>query len=467
MDAFERSIRSREMHLLLGICLLALLIRVAFSFVLFPRLADPLNLGRDPDLFGWLATNWATGKGYAWYEGAGPTTFRGPGYPLLLAAVYRVFGDLLPGAVLAQCLMGALLCLVIYYTGELVFGAWVGYTAAFLGALHPLLIWYSPRLRYEPLLALLLALAVYWMLKAQDSRALKDAFLMGLFLGCAALVNQVVILLPLVVLAGFLLLPKTHKATLAKQLAVALVTMVAIITPWTVRNYQASGRIIPVHSGAVMDFIKGNYELEHYDEAPLQLVKLEQIADEHVARLLGLDPSEYDLRAEGVDQALLPHALSFVRNEPGKLLAKIAVMVPRFWYLSESPLKSWVLASVQGPFLLLASVGALHALRTSRRVLLLVLITVYFNLVYAVFHGQARFSTLVVPYVIILAAAALPRIFDAIKRWRLRQAVKVMRSATCGMCRSTYIIGGNGIESRFTDSGNGLNGSSVEGEASD
>jgi 4-amino-4-deoxy-L-arabinose transferase-like glycosyltransferase len=417
IGAFQRSISNPEIHFLLRIGLLALLIRVVFSFVVYPQLAGPLGLGVDPDYFGQLAQNWVDGKGYIFYEGGEPTTYRGPGYPLLLAALYLVFGNLLPVAVLAQCLIGALVCVVIYYVGKHLFGPWVGRTSALLATLHPLLIWYSPRLRYEPLLTLLLSLGIFWWLRARDSRSPRDAFLVGLFFGCAALVNQVIILLPLVLFAGSRLL-KSQETVLTRQFVIALLTMVAIVAPWTVRNYQVSGEFIPVHSGSVRMFIWGNYEFEHYHEAPLQSGKLMKMGQAHLAQLMGFDPSWFDFRMNGIDEELLPHALSYVRSEPGKLLAKTIVQVPRFWYLSETRLKTWVVAAIQAASLLPAAIGSYLTLRSSWSALPFLLAVAYFNLVYAVTHVEARYSVPIIPFVVILAAVGLRAIVDAVRGLR-------------------------------------------------
>jgi 4-amino-4-deoxy-L-arabinose transferase-like glycosyltransferase len=426
MNTLKRSIHNPEVQLVLGISLLAFVIRIVFSFVLFPYLSDPLGLGVDPDSFGRLAQHWVEGKGFVFQEGALPTTGRGPGYPLLLASLYLVFGNLFPASVLIHCLLGAFVCVVIYYSGKLVFGSWVGYTAAVIVALHPLLIWYSPRLRYENLLTLLLAIAIFWSLKLQDTRSLKDAFLIGLFFGCAALVNQIVILLPLVLFAGFLL-TRALTATLARQFVIVLLTMVTIIAPWTIRNYRVSGRIIPVHGGGIVQFIKGNYEFEHYYEAPLQSVKLDLMGVAYVAHLVGHNAQGFDILMTDLDQTLLPRAISSLQNEPGKALTKIVVQAPRFWYLSESPLKSRVLAIIEAPLLLLAAVGAFGILRTSRRGLPILLTVLYFNLVYAVLHVEGRFSAPVVPFVAILAAAGLRTIVAVVRNWRLHQVANRMQ----------------------------------------
>jgi hypothetical protein len=62
LNGFQRPIRNPETYRVLGISLLALLIRVVFSFVLSPHLAGPLGLGTDSDLFGQLAQNWGSAQ---------------------------------------------------------------------------------------------------------------------------------------------------------------------------------------------------------------------------------------------------------------------------------------------------------------------------------------------------------------------------------------------------------------------
>ena len=406
MNIWRRAILLPEAYLVAGICLVALLARLVFSFAVFPRLAGPLGLGTDPEFFGQLAQNWAAGNGYTFYPGEPPTTFRGPAYPIALVIGYRIFGNMLVGATLIQCLMGAALCAIVYLTGKRVFGPRVGLIAAFLAAIHPLLIWYTPRYRYETLLSLLLTLYVYWLLRTLDSRLYKDAILTGLWLGAAALVNQIVVLLPLALLPALLLL-KTGRARAFGLLTVTVLTMALTILPWTIRNHQVSGRFILVHSGGVTQFFKGNLEYEYYDEAPLQLMKLEDAAMTRMAKMLGIEWAAYDERHPGMDEAVWPFLLADLRDGRVNLIAKIAAQTPWFWYLSESPIKSYFLAAIQGVLLVLALFGVYRVLRDKRSGILFVLIIGYFNLVYAATASHARYATPIVPCVVILAAAGL------------------------------------------------------------
>jgi 4-amino-4-deoxy-L-arabinose transferase-like glycosyltransferase len=395
-----------RLHLLLWIFIFALLIRLFFSFVIFPLLEGPLILGTDPDRFGQLAMNWVDGKGYTFGGELEETTFRGPGYPLVIAGVYFIFGNIFPYMIFVQCLLGSLVCVVTYQIGRRVFNTYVGYIASILTALHPLLIWYSTRLRYEYLTTLLLVFGTFFWLRFIETKSLKDIILTGIFFGCFALTNQVIIFSPFLLIPG-LLLRKPPRAKYLMRSTLLLLTMVAVISPWTFRNYMLSGRIIPVHSGGIYDFVKGFFEYEFHDEAPLQLSKIEHIAITHVSELLGIDPSQFNNTAEGVDQALYPYAISIIKNKPLELAKKILWMFPKFWYFSETTLRGWFLLIVEVPLLLLALIGTVHMLQTKRDGIPIMLIVLYFNSIYPVFHVEARYSTQVLPFVTILAAVGI------------------------------------------------------------
>jgi hypothetical protein len=189
---------------------------------------------------------------------------------------------------------------------------------------------------------------------------------------------------------------------------VALAVIALTIAPWTYRNALVTGRFIPVHSGGVTQFVKGNLEFEHYHEAPLQSTQLARIAETRLAQMLGLS-GQFDVRSEGLDQALLPFAVESLSHQLDRVLAKVAVQVLRFWYLSDTALKSWVLAVCQIPLLVLAAVGAVCGLRARRQawpaMLVLLASILYFNLIYAALHVEGRYSTPVAPLIIVLAVA--------------------------------------------------------------
>jgi hypothetical protein len=384
MTGWRLSLDKHQRYVLPAIILLAFLLRGAFSLGLYPRLAGPLGLGQDPDYFGQLALNWASGQGYVFYPGDPPSTFRGPGYPLLLVALYALFGQPLPAALFVQSLLGALLCLPVFYIGRRVDAddeesasvPVVGCGAALVCATYPLLIWYTPRLQYEPLPYPAVDTGCLVDTQSAGGEVVMDRCGAGLLVGCAALVNQATLLLPPLLFGISLLVERlslrnaqsgaaggtAHRPGLRWVVALAVIALT--IAPWTYRNALVTGRFIPVHSGGVTQFVKGNLEFEHYHEAPLQSTQLARIAETRLAQMLGLS-GQFDVRSEGLDQALLPFAVESLSHQLDRVLAKVAVQVLRFWYLSDTALKSWVLAVCQIPLLVLG--GCWRCVRIARQ----------------------------------------------------------------------------------------------------
>lgn len=413
----------RVMACALGLALVALIVRLVFSFVVYPWLAGPLSLGLDPDWFGRLAMNWAAGNGFVFEVGYSPVLNRGPGYPFLLAGLARLFPDLLSAAVVTQCILGTMTCLVVFAIARRLSGVRVGWLAAGITAFHPLLIWYSPRFRYEPLLTLLLAYGIYMLLRLRDTRAPWAGAVAGLFFGAAVEVNQVILFLPITMIAVILLAEAARpyvehvRRTPMLTCGLVLLVMALCMAPWAARNYRLTGQLIPVHSGGVSVFVQGNFEYLHYSEAPMRSVDLQRISLGYIVPLIDGADRGVELWPAETDQALLRHALAFIRYQPGTLLKKVVAQIPRFWYLSESPLKSYALAGVQGVMLVVAALGTFFSFR--RRYspdLLLILIPIgYFNLIYAITHVEARYSTPVIPYVGILAAIGVQGVVALIR----------------------------------------------------
>ncbi len=421
MNAVFRWIDTHERGFLVDLFTVALIGRLLFSFAVYPAMKGPLSLGEDPDLFGRLASNWVDGDGYTYYEGSPPTTYRGPGLPVVLAGMYLLTGDMQTGAVLVQCVVTALVSVVVYLIGKQAFGRRIGTVAAVITAVHPMMFWYCPRIRYETLLTLYVALGVYAVLRLRVTRRWREALLAGLWFGMAALVSQTALLLPLLLFGLVIGWERQHRRALILRAAAGTLVTTLVIAPWTIRNYhETGGKFIPVHSGGVMEFVSGIYYVDYYDQAPLRVVILDHLAQAEVARLAGHEPGRFDRGARGVDEALWPYARDYVLHSPEKLLARTIVQIPRFWYLSESPAKSLFLAGVEGILLLPLLVGAIWW-RRDRDWLIVLAPVVYFNLVYAVFHAQARFSTPVIPNVALLGMVGAD---TALGRMRLRYAAR-------------------------------------------
>src|SRR5579871_4881759 len=94
--------------------LLAFTLRAALVLALRDIHTGPQGIASADDVeFNNLALRVSQGEGYVGDQGQ-PTSFRAPGWPLFLAAIYRVAGPCVPLIYGVLCLLGAFACVLTY-----------------------------------------------------------------------------------------------------------------------------------------------------------------------------------------------------------------------------------------------------------------------------------------------------------------------------------------------------------------
>jgi 4-amino-4-deoxy-L-arabinose transferase-like glycosyltransferase len=178
----------------------------------------------------------------------GPSAFRAPGYPLVLGGVYALTGDSVEAGRYLNAVLGAVGVLLLYLVAARIFSRRVGLVAAGLMAVYPPLAFQSLELYSEPLFICLMLGAVLAALSFRDDPRLRWAILCGVLVGLAALTRQNgVLLIPILALALWLP-PRRRGASLAAP-AIAVLTAVLLIAPWTVRNYVVFNEFVPLTTG--------------------------------------------------------------------------------------------------------------------------------------------------------------------------------------------------------------------------
>ena len=126
--------RGREFAVLAAIVLLGFVVRLAYVLTLEPR-----SLWFDGERYSRLAAGLLEHGGYLTDQGR-PTAYWPPGYPLFLAAVYRLFGVDIVAVRVAQCLLGAATIAVVHRIATKVLDRAGARLAALATALYPLFI---------------------------------------------------------------------------------------------------------------------------------------------------------------------------------------------------------------------------------------------------------------------------------------------------------------------------------------
>ena len=168
-----------------SILVIALLIRL--GWVLYTP-ALPVS-----DFVGYnsLAHRLVNGLGYS-------STYRVPGYPLFLAALYALFGDDLLFPKLANAILSTLTCLFTYLIADKAFSRKVALTASGIVALLPSHVLYAGLLATESIFTCLMLGSTTLFLFALERADRRWLLLMasGFVLGLAALVRPIALFLP-------------------------------------------------------------------------------------------------------------------------------------------------------------------------------------------------------------------------------------------------------------------------------
>jgi hypothetical protein len=220
-----------------------------------------------------VAYSLARGQGFGgvFRTDTGPTAWLAPIYPVILAGIFKVWGIFTTraffAAVALNILFSSAACVPIFLAGKRIGGLGVASLAAWLWALFPNAIMIPFEWIWDTALSALLAATILWAtLTLAESNRVRDWCAYGLLWGFALMTNPA-----LGALFPFLLGWLAHcgsdgSESRRRWKLVALAAGVAILccVPWTIRNYTAFRRFIPLRSNLPFELWLGNNDI--FDE---------------------------------------------------------------------------------------------------------------------------------------------------------------------------------------------------------
>jgi len=409
---------------LAGAAVLALAARLAFAFGYWTD--KPLT--QDEREYLLIGRNLADGRGFVSEPDptapAGHRPFsRAPAYPVFLAAVFFAAdrtgdgaahgGDRWPGGArgpvtvpgpvkAAQSLVGAIGVVLLALVARRAAGAAAGVIAAFGASVYPPLVW-LPAYAFSETLFVALALgAVLLLTRVLDEgrdRPLWIVFAAGLVAGIAMLTRSA--MLVFLALAALWLVRRRRLAAAVVLAGGAL----AVVAPWTARNFAVHDRLVLVAADGGVNFWIGNHRLATGEGDMAANPAIKRAYREFEARYPGLS-------AEQLQSRFVREALAHIAEDPGRwavLLVKKAfhTLVPAGpSYRLHST--RYVLVSLASYLLLLppAVAGLVRVRRPGWPTVTLVLYAVSGVLVSLVFFPQERYRVPVIDQALIVWASA-------------------------------------------------------------
>jgi len=226
---------------------------------------------------GWIARSIAWHQGFSspYFILTGPTALLPPLYPYLLSVIFRVFGVYSASSAFTiltlNSLFSALTCVPIYLAARISFNSRLALYAGWGWAIYPFAIYFSAGRVWEFSLTSLLLTTCFWLALELHFRRPARWLGFGALYGLAGLSNPavfslfpVILLLPLWRLwklrrsAGYGLVGGLFSGGVLRKGLLAAVGMVAVLTPWTVRNYRVLHVICPVRDCFWYEFWSAN-----------------------------------------------------------------------------------------------------------------------------------------------------------------------------------------------------------------
>jgi 4-amino-4-deoxy-L-arabinose transferase-like glycosyltransferase len=427
-----------------GRAALAAIVVVAFAariaWIAYARFTP--SLSDDAGRYDLLGRSLADAAGFVNPNGT-TTMFWPPGYPFLLAAIYKLWPASLLGdhevtvALVVNAGLAAATVALTYAIGRHVGGKRAGLIAAALLALCPSMVFFAGVTLSETLFTFVLMLALWCAMAAEERGDWRWLAACGIALGYGSLVRGQAALL-VVALVPFWIASRHAgaggdaerwfdargaRAVVAKMVAVGALTLVAI-APWTLRNWRVSGSPVLISTNAGVNFYIGHSP--GADGAG-------RIVDELVFRYPELPQAEAEARINGDG---FREGLRYAAHHP---LREVSLSAKKVWWLyyRDDEALRWTdghgerhvmpdgvrsaLAALSNAYYWLLGALALLGLRRwfsardPARVLL-VAVVAYWTLVHVAFFADPRFHAPVMPVLCVWAACGVDAIASLVRR---------------------------------------------------
>ena len=409
--------RHRDALIVAGISLLVSLVVV---FVVFPS-QQLVSNANDPYEFSKMGKDIARGEGFHGQI----LGRRAPLYPMFVGAIYFVFGEREVMVQLAQCAMLVGICLLVRDIAVRVYDSpRAGLLAGLACALHPSFLRYVPDFHLEVLLTFLVTLMVWTSVRFAQQSTPARGLIFGVAAALATLTKAVTLLYPGVFALFWLWerraklrVPVGQLAKLVLPLALVFVGMAATISPWTLRNYQVSGKLVPVSTGVSDAFLRGlvfsRTEFITLREPPYE--KAENEVNAWFRSLCEREGVVWESDPLKDEQILGKEAKRLLFSDPLSSVRRTFVGIFTFWYQMTSLKTSAAAGGMALAAWLLAACGMARARREGRRQWLVLAPPLYLNAFLAMLLALGRYSVPVLPALLVASGFGLDTLLQRFK----------------------------------------------------
>lgn len=418
------------------------ILHVVLLFWVIPAVSSHLkasyNQNQFADGYDLLAANLVAGHGYRFYPDTARTLMREPGFPVFLAGLLLVAGSSITAVKIVNLMMTLVAAWLTICLARRIVPNTGNSNTLFL-AIPPIFVLVSPgiliaesRGGVEILFGLLVVLFMLAVYRAIASNRLRDFVLSGAVLGLTVLVRSTPMLFPFFLLTYLLFVEggRVSRLVICRNIAAMIITMLIFLSPWVVRNYSLTGKIVPTASVLGVSAQAGQYINTHlFDGRPWWLLDREASRErDKIATNLGY-PFEDGLQGyyqtfyQPGDEIkfssnLLHAVLINYWKSPMLFLRCLGQNTLNFWFAGKTWAATGANVVAQLPYLIFPGIGIAFCFRRkqSRSLGPLILFVAYFWAVHIPILAQARYSIPLTPLLSIPGTLGLISIFRSTKQ---------------------------------------------------
>jgi 4-amino-4-deoxy-L-arabinose transferase-like glycosyltransferase len=396
-----------------------------------PHAAYRYSLG-FADGYGTLATSLANGDGYRWRADMAGTMLREPGYPLLLAAAFKIAGCRIEAARLVNLLLAAgIAVMLMALARRMTSDRRAPLIAALLFLLHPGTLVAEARGGVE-ILFIFVGFGFMLALHTVEKGGLWQYLLAGLAFGMVVQVRSTPIAFPVLLLLYTVFMAKGARERLKAVFRVAILVAGTglVMVPWVVRNYRLVHEFVPVATLGGVGLQEGLYMCQNVSFGD-DLYPVGQAA----GRIRGKLAHELGMRFEGEEyfqtfydahdetafnRILFESAKKEYASNPALLAVCVGKNLFNLWFLG----KTWDITRinmlVQLPLLTLVFYGLRIIWRRGdfRKMGILLVYVGSIAITHLLVVSEARYSIPVLAFLAIPAGVAVASIWDEVRTHR-------------------------------------------------
>jgi len=265
-----------------------------------------------------LAKNGGFPQSAATFHG-GPTAYRPPLFPGVLAILYKIVGygsahDRWEWGRMLEAVLGALVVLLVFLIARRIWSTRIALVAAGVTAVYPPLILAGSSLLSESVFIPCVLLGVWGAFVYRDEQTLRWAALAGAGVALAALArgNGLELIIPV----GFLLWTGRPRLSWAAARApvVAVAAMILVLTPWTIRNFEKFHQFVPITTEA------GYGVAGTYSDASIDNKRYPVLWTTPLAQLYAAFKKNPNINEEQASEQLTRDGLTYIKDHPTSVL---------------------------------------------------------------------------------------------------------------------------------------------------